>query len=580
MNQTLKYTLLPICLGALVSCASGPASDSAASSQPATAAATAPAAVAEIEYGNFTEDQLYQAIISELGARRGELDSAGQNYFDLAFATRDLSIIRRAVQFASVNGDTNALLQLGLLWTEVDPADAQPHLMLAFQFLEAGSFDQALSHMARVIDLGGDMDFSALAARTGELNPRDRATLIENLRQLTREFGEQESIRLALVQLLAQNRQFDDALYELQLLVQLVEPKPNLVLLQSQIVQSAGDNEQALRILRNGVRQFGGDKNLRLAYARRLIQNEDYAAAREQFQSIVDLDPQDWETLYSIALLDMELEDFDSAERIFTRLVSVDQQPDESQYYLGFIREQQQLPSQAIEHYRKVRIGTNNYLAAQQQATRLSIELGQLEDAHSWLTSQSRGQPRLEILFNTIESGTLIQAGYGERAKSLLDAALNKHPNDTDLLFARVLFFDNVGDRQGSERDLRQIIRMQPENAQALNHLGYMLADQTERHEEALELLERAIAVTPDDPAIIDSLGWAQYKLGRYEEAVANLRRAYAAFPDHEVASHLGEALWVMGRQDEAIRVWQDALAERPDSDLLKAVMDRFLPES
>ena len=120
---------------------------------PQTAAAPA-ASVAEevdIEYGSFTEDELYQAIISELGAQRGEVTEAGENYFDLALTTRDLGIIRRAVQFASVNNDVNALLQLGLLWTEVEPGAAQPHLMLSFQFLEAGNFDQALSHMARVI---------------------------------------------------------------------------------------------------------------------------------------------------------------------------------------------------------------------------------------------------------------------------------------------------------------------------------------------------------------------------------------------------------------------------------------------
>ena len=222
---------------------------------------------------------------------------------------------------------------------------------------------------------------------------------------------------------------------------------------------------------------------------------------------------------------------------------------------------------------------TNNYLNAQQQATRLSIAVGDLQGAHAWLMSQSRGQPRLEILFTTVESGLLIQAGHTDRARELLDTALNKYPNEVDLLFARVLLNDAVGDRAASERDLRQIITMQPDDARALNHLGYMLADQTDRYEEALELIERAIALSPDDPAIIDSLGWAQYKLGRYEEALTNLRRAYAAFPDHEVASHLGEVLWKLDRRDEAVAVWEEALEARPDSELIEDVMNRFLPD-
>ena len=188
----------------------------------------------------------------------------------------------------------------------------------------------------------------------------------------------------------------------------------------------------------------------------------------------------------------------------------------------------------------------------------------------------SGGQPRLEIFFNTIESNLLIQNGYSGEAKELLDIALNKYPNESELLFARVLYYDSQKHMAGSEADLRQIIRMKPEDSRALNHLGYMLADQTTRYEEALELIERAIAISPDDPAIIDSLAWAQYKLGQYEEALENLRRAFAVFPDHEVASHLGEVLWMLGKEEEATQVWEEALEETPSSDLIKEVMGRF----
>jgi len=545
-------------------------SDSGASAEPESE---------PIEYGNFTEDQLYQAIISELGAARGHMEDSAESYFDLAFSTRDPSIIRRAVQFASANNNTRALLELGLLWNEVEPDNPQPHLLLAYEFLETGNFDQSISHMARVLDLGEDFDFTALAARTGQLSPGQRERLIESLRSLRGQFAEQRSIHLTLVQLLAQNQRFEEAQQELAVLVDQHGNAASLVRLRAQIQQSLGEPEQAARSLRQGVADFPDNRILRFAYARLLVALEDYREARSQFQILVDQDSTDWETWYSMALLDMEMENYARAEEVFTRLVGVDQRADESQYYLAFINEQQGDLEQAIEHYREVRIGTNNYLNAQQQATRLSISIGDLDGAHAWLVSQSRGQPRLEILFTTVESSMLIQAGYVERARNLLDTALNKYPNETDLLFARVLLNDAVGDRVSSERDLRQIISMQPDDARALNHLGYMLADQTERYEEALELVERAIAVSPDDPAIIDSLGWAQYKLGEYEDALQNLRRAYAAFPDHEVASHLGEVLWMMDRRDEAMEVWEQALEERPDSELIEEVMDRLLPD-
>ena len=579
MNKINAYIIAFLSM-ALVGCAASvepPEEQATAIESASVEAEPAPEPAEEaIEYGSFTEEQLYQAIISELGAQRGQLEDAGENYLDLAIETRDLTIIRRAIQFASANGDVNALLQLGLLWAEESPDDPQPHLMLSMQFLEGGAFQQAISHMARVIDLGGDIDFSALSGRTGGLSQEERASLISNLQQLSREFTEQSSIHLALVQMLAQNGQFEEALAELDTVKETMEQIPNVVLLEAQILQNMDRNEQALRTMREGVRNFEDNKTLRLSYARLLIQNEEFAAAQAQFQILIQQDPQDWDTLYSIALLDSELENYDRAIASFERLISFDQRVDESQYSLAALYEEQGIVEKAIEHYRQVRIGTNNFLAAQQQATRLSIQLGELEQAHDWLAGLSRGQPRLEILFTTIESSLLIQADHLAEAEELLNTSLNRFPNETDLLFARVLYYDSINNQEGSEADLRQIILMLPEDSRALNHLGYMLANQTTRYQEALELVERAIAISPEDPAILDSLAWAQYKLGNYEDALLNLRKAFAAFPDHEVASHLGEVLWMMGRKDQADQVWQDALEVEPDSEIIKEAMDRL----
>jgi len=530
----------------------------------------------EIEYGSFTEDQLYEAIVSELSAQRGLVSEAGESYFDLAVATRDITIIQRAIQFASVNSDINALLQLGMLWAQLEPTNPQPQLLLSIQFLESGAFEQAISHMSRVLELGGNMDFAALSSRTGRLDPKVRSVLIENLRRLKGEFNSQNSIHLTLVQLLAQNGDFEEALAELNLLKNETELTPNIVMLEAQILANLDRPERAIRVMRSGIAKFETDKTLRLSYARMLIQNEEYELAQEQFQILVEQDPQDWETLYSIALLDTQLENFDRAIAAYTKLIGVDQRADESQYNLGIIYQEQGNLEKSIEHFRQVRIGTNNFLSAQQQATRLSIQSGRLTDAHDWLSQLSRGQPRLEVLFTTIESSLLIQEQHPDAAQQLLNTALNKFPNETDLLFARVLYYDSQSDREGSERDLRQIIRMLPEDSRALNHLGYMLADQTTRHEEALELIERAIAISPDDPAIIDSHGWALYKVGRLEEALVQMRRAFAAFPDDEVASHLGEVLWALERFDEAMRVWQDALLTDPESPLIAEAMERL----
>ena len=126
------------------------------------------------------------------------------------------------------------------------------------------------------------------------------------------------------------------------------------------------------------------------------------------------------------------------------------------------------------------------------------------------------------------------------------------------------------------ERDLKAIISLEPNNADALNALGYSLTDQTDRHEEALELITKALNIKPNEAAFIDSMGWVLYRLENFEEAVTYLRRALELFPNDEVAAHLGEVLWALGEEIEAGEVWQKALEMAPDSEILKQVIKRF----
>ena len=156
--------------------------------------------------------------------------------------------------------------------------------------------------------------------------------------------------------------------------------------------------------------------------------------------------------------------------------------------------------------------------------------------------------------------------------------ALGIVPGNIDLLYARALVSEKLGRIDLLEADIRTILRTEPDNAHALNALGFTLADQTDRYEEAYDLLKRAIEIMPDDAAIIDSWGWVHYRLGEYEKAISLLRKALSRFDDAEISAHLGEVLWVSGRRDEAREVWSKALEKSPDDPVLQRVMQRFIP--
>ena len=124
--------------------------------------------------------------------------------------------------------------------------------------------------------------------------------------------------------------------------------------------------------------------------------------------------------------------------------------------------------------------------------------------------------------------------------------------------------------------DDRQILNLNPGDANALNALGYTLANRTQRYAEAEQLIARALELDPEEPAILDSMGWVLYRLGDIEGALAYLTRAYALFPDPEVAAHLGEVLWVSGDTEEAKKIWQGALLKDPQHSVLHSTLERL----
>ena len=149
-------------------------------------------------------------------------------------------------------------------------------------------------------------------------------------------------------------------------------------------------------------------------------------------------------------------------------------------------------------------------------------------------------------------------------------------PDDTRLLYARALLNDDLNHVDAAVRDLRRLLELKPNDADALNALGYTLADRTENQKEALSLIEKALVLKPDEPAILDSLGWVQYRLGRMDEAVIHLRTAFAKQPDAEIAAHLGEVLWVSGDKDEAKKVWEQGRKKDAQNKVLLDTIKRL----
>ncbi len=175
-----------------------------------------------------------------------------------------------------------------------------------------------------------------------------------------------------------------------------------------------------------------------------------------------------------------------------------------------------------------------------------------------------------------VEAETLSANKQDERAWRVLQQALLQYPDDLNLLYTRAMQAEKRNDLAQMEKDLRLIIKRDPDNAMALNALGYTLSDRTTRYAEAKALIEQAHQLNPEDPAVLDSLGWVNYRLGNLDEAERLLRQALERFPDQEVAAHLGEVLWHNGKQREAKQIWGKFLKEQPDSPTLRSTIKRL----
>jgi tetratricopeptide (TPR) repeat protein len=333
------------------------------------------------------------------------------------------------------------------------------------------------------------------------------------------------------------------------------------------------DSDDPFDLLATTVSRYPDNQELRLQYARLLGSEGNYTGAQAQFVLLLERDPENAELLSTAALLDFELEYFDGALSKFQQLIALGERLDEAHYYVGRIEMASDRYPEAIDAFAAVG-PSREFRDAKALAAQLLIDTAFASDIKSFFDDQRRAYPSAAEQLFLLEADSL-RDWSGESLKAY-DRGLIAFPQSFSLLYGRAMVHESEGQLGAMENDLRSILAQDPDHAATLNALGYTLTNHTQRYEEAANLIERALALSPGDPAILDSLGWVYYKLGQYSESEALLREAHKAFPDPEVAAHLGEVLWIQGRQFEARDVWRDGLGRVPDHPIILETVKRL----
>lgn len=569
MNRTLALLtaslLLAGCQGlATTPDGTPPVEDTATSTPPAPAK----------QYASFSEETLYALLTAELAGQRDRFDIALGNYVQQANATQDPAVAERAFRIAEYLGAEQAALDSSLIWSDNAPDNVDAQRAVAIQLARAGRYDEAMVHMEKVLQGQGDTHFDFLALSAAETDPDTRAGLLQSFDRLLQKYPDNGQLLFGKALLLHQDGRPEEALTLLEN-HQASEKQIPPLLLRARLLQGLNRGDEALPLLEKGIERFPDDKRLRLAYARQLVELQRLDDAKREFSGLVQQFPDDDDLRYSLALICLESQAWDEATVHLEELVARNAHVDAAHFNLGRLYEQREDSESALIEYGLVGPG-DDYLAAQVRQTEILFDDDRAAEASNRLARARDSQPDYAIQLYLIESEALANRQRVDEAWQVVDQALQQFPGDTNLLYTRAMLAEKRGDLAGLERDLRNIIQREPDNATALNALGYTLADRTTRYDEAKVLIDKAHQLNPEDPATLDSLGWVNYRLGNLGEAERYLRAALAKFPDHEVAAHLGEVLWAQGKQREARKVWAAALAEQPDSSILRATIERL----
>jgi len=523
----------------------------------------------------LTSEILFKFLVAEVAGQRGEIGIAQATYLDLARQTRDPRIARRAAEVSIFARDQAGALEAARLWAATDQESERAQQTLAALLLSEGKLSEAEPILRAMLKEDGARGFMHLSALMGKM--RDTQAGLQLVQRLAADYPALPEASYAVAQAAANAGRYDLAVAALQRADTLRPGWEDAALMRAQVLAKTS-RADALAFMREFLAAHADARELRLAYARALVSANQVNEARAEFTRLTRDFPRNAEVSFAAGLLSLQMGDLAAARDLLTQTLEYDpRDPDTVYYYLGQVAEQMKQPETAAAHYAEVKTG--NYLvSARSRQAALLAQAGRLQEARA-LLAFTRGE-------NDAQNVRLIQAQAEllrdnkelAAAYQVLTDGLKRFPDSANLLYDRAMVAERLDKLDVLEADLRRVIVLRPDDAQAYNALGYTLADRTKRLAESIALLDKALALAPDDPFVLDSVGWAQYRAGNLARAQEYLERAYRLRPDPEIAAHLGEVLWVRGQHAEAGKLWQTSLQNHPQNEVLLETLNRLKP--
>ncbi|MDP1550146.1 MAG: tetratricopeptide repeat protein [Nitrosomonas sp.] len=525
----------------------------------------------------LTAPILFDFLVGETALQRGNLDIAVSRYVKLSKATRDPRIAKRATEIALHAGNPFAAEQAAAMWVELEPDSTDARQTIAALLVNMGNLDAARPHLEKLLASEKDSIGNAFMQLNQLLSRNtDKVATLQLIQRLSQPYKDIPEVHFAISQAAWFANQHPLAAEEMQRALTLHPGWEIAAVHNGRILQRISSTD-ASEFYRDYLNKYPAANEVRIAYTRVLIGDNHTDLAREQLQWLSEKNPEDTEITLAVGLLATEMGDFDITETSFKKALSLGYKDTNAvHFHLGQIYEETNRPDMAMASYQMVKSG-GRYLPAQIRYADLLALKGHLKEAREHLQKLPAANDQQTAHLILAEAQILRRSKAHREVFDLLNDGLKKLPDYPELLYDRALAADKLGKFSILEQDLRKLIKLKPDNAHAYNALGYSLAERGAQLPEALKLIRKAVELSPEDPYIMDSLGWVYYRMGNFVEGLNYLNLAFAARPDPEIAAHLGEVLWAKGAKDNAKDIWRHALEKDPENDVLLETLQRLL---
>jgi tetratricopeptide (TPR) repeat protein len=516
---------------------------------------------------------LTHLLAGEFAVQRGDSKQAAAHLLTAAADTGDLHTAKRATFAAQYSHDPKRLSQTSHLWTQLAPTDPTPWQYLAQAQAQVGNFDGALSSLQEELKRGGGDGLAHVASISISGAEQDFASTYKHYLSWLEQYPDQPQLLYALALLEQAKAQPQEAI---KFITKALNQDPNNLhaqvlygnlLLSTQAIVTAN---QYLSPLTQALKQT--PHQLLVLHAQVLTLLTDYTHAYDYFNELTKRFPRDANFHYSAGLLAFETDTYRQVEHHLQQALTLNPDKHSAHYYLGLSAMKADQNNTAISHFEQVTLGPDQWAAI---AELVNLQAPKLEQVDTYFKSLRQSHPDFTAEAYSLQAEYLLQLGEPEVAAHAYAAGTHLFPHHIGLLYGQALLAQSLNNSLLTEQLLERILAIEPSHINALNALGYTYAEQGIKLERAEALINKALAQAPDNAAIIDSLGWLNYRQGHLRQAKALLSKAYAILPDAEIAAHLGLVEWALGDTKGAFKTWNEALAKEPDNLLIKqAIMD------